>query len=160
MTSRNGNSDPASSQENGSPVGDGIPISEELKVALELLGLTPEQQASLLQGQPTAFLFPSADEGLIGIALYISSQQRLRIGIYTINNPGEGLTDFLSFEARSHVAARELGAREVELLGIEINNAQLREVLERGGFTPVTIAVPEELGGGIANAVSKIFLVK
>jgi hypothetical protein len=139
--------------------GEGTQISDKLKEALTALGFAPEQQADLIRGEPTAFVFPSADEGLIGVAQYIAHRRRLRIGIYTINNPGGGLMDFLAFETRSHAAAIALSAREVELLGIEVTNAKLLEVLERGGFTPTFILVAEVLGGGSAKAVSTVFPV-
>jgi hypothetical protein len=45
-------------------------------------------------------------------------------------------------------------------MGEEINNPQLRAVLERGGFNPTTLPAPEELGGGTLNAISRVEPVK
>jgi hypothetical protein len=77
----------------------------------------------------------------------------LRVGIYTIRNVGGGLRDFLTFESRAQAAAAAVGAKELELMGVEITHAKLRAVLERGGFVPTTMPVPEELGGGTFNDV-------
>ncbi len=63
---------------------------------------------------------------------------------------------FMTFEARAQDAAKALGVKELELLGIALNNPKLQAALERGGFTPTTIAAPEELGGGIVNAISRV----
>jgi hypothetical protein len=46
--------------------------------------------------------------------------------------------------------------REIELMGIEMTNSGLEAALVRGGFTPTTMPVPEELGGGTFNAISRV----
>ena len=62
----------------------------------------------------------------------------------------------MTFAARAEAAARALGVKELELLAIELTNPKLEATLERGGFAPTTIPVPEELGGGTFNAISRI----
>ena len=80
--------------------------------------------------------------------------------IYTIMNVGGGLADFMSFDSQARATAKALGVKEVELLGIEVNNPKLRAVLQRGGFTPTTLEVPDELGGGTFEALSRVELVE
>lgn len=110
---------------------------------------------SLAAGRPVAFTLSGAAEGTVTVA-QLTAEGRLRVGIYTIKNVGGGLVDFMTFEARAQAAARAVGAKELELLGIEVTNPKLQAVLERGGFTPTTMPVPEEFGGGIFNAISRV----
>jgi hypothetical protein len=110
-------------------------------------------------GKAVSFFLPGVAEGTITVA-QLTAEGGLRVGIYTINNVGGGLVDFMVFEARAHAAAKALGAKELELLGIEITNPKVQAALERGGFAPTTIPVPEELGGGTFNAISRIEPVK
>ena len=107
-----------------------------------------------------AFTLPGAADGTVGVA-QLTPLGRLRVGLYTIKNEGGGLADFMTFEAKAQAAARALGAKELEILGIAINNPKLRSVLEGGGFTKTTLEVPEELGGGTTNdVISRIEPVK
>ena len=62
----------------------------------------------------------------------------------------------MTFEAQAQAAGKALGAKELEILGIEITNPKLQAVLERGGFTPTTMPVPDELGGGTFDAISRV----
>ncbi len=41
-------------------------------------------------------------------------------------------------------------------MGLELTNSGLEATLLLGGFTPTTMPVPEELGGGTFNAVSRV----
>lgn len=131
----------------------------ELASALQRLGLHEAQTESLIQGESVAFALAGAAEGTIGVARLLAGP-RLQVGIYTLTNVGRGLGDFLTFEARARAAANALGAGELELMGIEVTNARLRAVLERGGFTPATMPVPEELGGGTFAVLSRVELLK
>jgi hypothetical protein len=134
-------------------------LSDEAKAALGRLGVGEAQLPGLAVGKPVAFVLAGAAEGTIAVA-QVTAEGRLRVGIYTIKNVGGGLGDFMVFQAKAQAAARALGAKELELLGIEVTNPRLRAVLERGGFGPTTMPVPEELGGGTLNAVSRIEPVK
>jgi hypothetical protein len=127
----------------------------EAKIALGRLGMGESHLLDLAVGEPVAFILSGAAEGTIAVAQF-TAEGRLRVGIYTIKNVGGGLDDFMMFEARAQAAASALGAKELELIAIEITNPQLRSVLERGGFAPTTMPVPVELGGGIFNAISRI----
>lgn len=71
-----------------------------------------------------------------------------------------GSVDFMTFEARAQAAARAIGATEVELMGLEMTNDKLRVALEQGGFHATTLPVPEELGGGTFQALSRVEPVK
>jgi hypothetical protein len=65
----------------------------------------------------------------------------------------------MTFEAKARAAAKAIGAKELQLMGIEVTNDRLRVVLERGGFVPATLPVPEELGGGTFEALSRVEIV-
>jgi hypothetical protein len=113
----------------------------------------------LAAGQPVAFILSGAAEGTVTVA-QLTAEGRLRVGICTIRNVGGGLGDFMIFEARAQAAARALGAKELELLGIEVTNPKLQAVLERGGFEATTMPVPEALGGGTLHALSRVETVR
>jgi hypothetical protein len=135
-------------------------FSEEARTALERLGIGATQFLSLSEGKPVAFNLAGAAESIVTIAQF-TPERRLRVGIYTIKNEGGGLGDFLTFESRTQVAAKAIGATEVERMGIEVTNPKLRAVLERGGFTKTTMPVPDELGGGtFTDVISRIEPVK
>jgi hypothetical protein len=135
-------------------------FSEKARMALELLGVGETQLQSFAEGQPIAFNLSGATESPVTVAQF-TREGRLRVGIYTIKNEGGGLGDFLTFESRAQAAARAIGATELELMGVEVTNLKLRAALERGGFTQTTMAVPEELGGGIfTDVISRVEPVK
>lgn len=130
-------------------------MSDEVRVALGRIGMGEWQVEGLAAGKSVAFTLSGAAEGTVAVA-QLTAWGRLRIGIYTMKNVGGGLLDFMTFEAAVQAAARALNAKELELLGIEVTNPKLQAVLERGGFTPTTLPVPDELGGGTFNAISRI----
>jgi hypothetical protein len=114
--------------------------------------------ASRRLSEPLAFDLPGATPGIVTVA-QLTTERRLRVGICTVKKEGDVLgavVAFMTFEARAQDAAKALGVKELELLGIALNNPKLQAALERGGFTPTTIAAPEELGGGIVNAISRV----
>ena len=134
------------------------PFSVEARLALGRLGMGQSQLRSFAAGEPVALNLPGTAPGIITVA-QLTAERRLRVGICTIKKEGDVLgavVAFMTFEARAQDAAKALGAKELELLGIAINNPKLQAALERGGFTPTTIAAPEELGGGIVNAISRV----
>jgi hypothetical protein len=134
------------------------PFSAEARLALGRLGMGESQLRSFAAGEPVAFNLPGATPGIITVA-QLTAERRLRVGICTIKKEGDVLgavAAFMAFEARAQDAAKALGVKELELLGIALNNPKLQAALERGGFTPTTIAAPEELGGGIVNAISRV----
>jgi hypothetical protein len=130
-------------------------FSAEAILALRRLGLEEGQVQDLAKGKPIAFNLAGAAEGTICVAC-LPTDDRLQIGIYTIKNVGGGLPDFMTFDARSRSAAIALGVKEVETMGIEVTHLEMRAVLERGGFTPTTFDVPDELGGGTFDALSRV----
>lgn len=132
-----------------------IQLTEEARTALVQLGVVPLQFESIVQGKPIAFLLASAAEGTT-VILELSAEERLRIGIFTIKNELDGLRDILLFDIRAQCVARALGVKEIEIMGIEINNPQLEAALIHGGYTRTTGLVPEELGGGTFEALSRV----
>jgi hypothetical protein len=134
-------------------------LSLKVIEAVGRLGISEPQMSALFDGIPVAFQVSGAADGTLAIAQLIQTA-RLRAGIYTIRNEGGGLTDFITFESRARAAAKAVGALELELMGIEITNANLRAALELGGFTATTIPIPEELGGGTStDVISRVELV-
>jgi hypothetical protein len=142
----------------GGPAGAIAMATPDAERALRELGLSEAEVATLLAGKPTMFELAGAPPGTIGIARLFAGQ-RLQSGILTIENVGGGLSDFIRLEAHSQAAARALGVRELELMGIEVRNDRLRRALEQGGFTPTAIEAPEEVGGGYGNALSRVELI-
>jgi hypothetical protein len=132
-----------------------VSLSAEARVAFSRLGMGESHLRDLAAGKAVVFSLLDAAEGTLTVA-QLTAAGRLRVGIYTINNIGGGLRDFMTFQARTQAAAKALGAKELELLGIEMTNPEFQAVLERGGFVPTTIPVPEELGGGTFNAISRV----
>ena len=49
-----------------------------------------------------------------------------------------------------------MGATEVEILGLEITNEKLADVLRRGGFSETTMPAPDEIGGGTFDGLSRV----
>jgi hypothetical protein len=135
-------------------------ITEEARTALMRLGLGEIQIAALAEGKSVAFTLSGAAEGTVAVS-QLTPQGRLRVGIYTIKNEGGGLADFMTFEAKARAAAKALGANELEVLGVAINNARLKATLEAGGFTKTTLEIPAELGGGTTtDVISRVEPVK
>lgn len=130
-------------------------FSAQACATLQNLGLEDAQIQGFATGSSVAFNLAGTVDGTVAVARLLPTG-RLQVGIYTIRNVGGGLADFATFEARALAAARALGASEIEFMGIEVANSQLRAVLERGGFTPTTLPAPEELGGGTLDAISRI----
>lgn len=127
---------------------------------LSRAGMEDAQIQALSQGRPVAFNLSGAAEGTVVVA-QVTPKGRLRIGIYTIQNVGGGLLDFVNFDLQAQAVAKAIGTTEVELMGIEITNPKLRAALETGGFVPTTMPVPEELGGGVfTDVISRVESVK
>src|SRR5262249_43518191 len=130
-------------------------LSDDARVALHRLGVAESQLEDFVEHKSVAFDLPGGTPGIVTLA-QLTPEGRLRVGIYTIKNTDGALGDFMAFQARAEAAARALGAKELEVLGIELTNPKLEAVLKRGGFTPTTMPAPEDLGGGTFNAISRI----
>ena len=63
----------------------------------------------------------------------------------------------LTFRQRALNAARSFGSSEIELIGLEVRNRELRAALLREGFEAANLPVPPSLGGGTTDAFGKIF---
>jgi RHS repeat-associated protein len=122
--------------------------AKELAARLGRLSINP---AELQSGKLVAFEQP----GLVGFAQLRGN--RLIFGILSINAPTQGLLMLARFRAEAFALGRALGVAEVELVGAEFYNAELRQLLLRHGFTPGVMAAPEAVGGGTMNIVRKVF---
>lgn len=135
-------------------------IPPEVREFLIKFGFEEPKIALLLEGLPIAFNVSEMAEGTLAVIQLRKEMNRLRIGLYTIHDVGKGTFDFISFETRASALAKLFGLQELELMGIEITNSKLREVLVRGGFTPSQLEVPEDLGGGFfSDVLSRIDLL-
>ena len=131
-------------------------MSGEARAALFRLGVGEHQLKAVAASKPVAFYLSDAAEGTTAVLL-LTAEGRLRVGIYTVQNKeGSGLQDFLIFDIRARAVAKAMAVREIELMGIEMTNSRLEAALVLGGFTPTTMPVPEELGGGTFNAISRV----
>ena len=125
--------------------------------SLVLLGLDPLQVEAFLRGDAVVYQLPTGSDP--GIGMVQRAGNRLRSGIIEINDVGGGLKDFLLFRDRSEMIARALAADEMELFGGAVINRRLENLLIRRGFQRSEDAIPEVLGGGTMEILTKIFTI-
>jgi hypothetical protein len=82
---------------------------------------------------------------------------RLRSGIITLREKGGGFGVLAKFRAKSRSMARVFSADELELFGGAVINHRLESILLRHGFTRLTEHIPEALGGGKMEILTKVF---
>jgi hypothetical protein len=125
--------------------------------ALRELGLDAPQRRAFLRGEVVLYYSPTRAEPAVAVAQLVGI--RLRSGMIAIRDVGGGLGVLARFRTRSHAVARACGASEVELFGAAFINQRLEALLLRQGFARATEPVPEELGGGTMEIVTKLFPV-
>ncbi len=125
--------------------------------ALRNFGLDRAARREFFSGRPATFLSTTAGSP-IGVLQLQGS--RLSAGIFQINAPGMGLRAFTQFRSASTQLARTLGATELELGGIAVTNPNVTATLLRMGFTARTATVPESLGGGTVEVITRVFPVR
>jgi hypothetical protein len=109
------------------------------------------------EGQPVVF---NAKTHASPIAVLRLSDTTLEAAIFQIDAVGEGAEAFSAFRGAARSLARKLDVTHLELGGIAIYNKDVVEALTRHGFTQKTVAVPEALGGGTTEAVTRRFPVR
>ncbi len=125
--------------------------------ALHDLGLSRAQRRTFFQGLVTVYYFPSGSEPAIAV-IHLAGD-KVRSGIIDIHDVGGGLGDLARFRKRSLAVARAFGAARLELFGGAFINPRLEALLLRQGYAQATEAVPEELGGGTIEIVTRVFPV-
>lgn len=123
--------------------------------ALRTLGLDRDQRRVFLSGAMSLYYFSTQSEPAIAIVQLVGS--RLRSGIIDIRDVGGGVNDLVRFRTASQQVARAFGAAELELFGGAIINPRLEALLLRQGFCNATAPVPDELGGGTIDVVTRVF---
>lgn len=110
------------------PVDEIMDLTAEQRQRLVAVGLSESQLQRFCDGQEVAFDFPT--DLSQGIALIQLNGQVLRYGILEINDPGSGFIAFIRFRQTAFDLARAFGLEEVEIFGMSVINAELRELLD------------------------------
>jgi hypothetical protein len=126
--------------------------------ALQDLGLDREQQKAFLQGKAVIYTFPRKTGPAIAFIQKVGS--RLRSGLISLSEEGGGFEALARFRGKSRALAMTFAADQLELFGGAVINQRLEDILIRHGFTRETEPVPEALGGGTMEILTKIFQVK
>jgi hypothetical protein len=132
-------------------------LTNDLRTALADVGIPAGRVAAFLRGETVVVTGAGADP--VGIAVLQRVGTRLRCGIVSIRDPGHGHVTMLRFRGRCHALAARLGAVELELFGVAVINPKLEQVLLRRGFERRTGDIPDELGGGQAEILTRVFPV-
>ncbi len=126
--------------------------------ALRDLGLELSEIEKFSRGESVVYKLRTQSDP--GIAMIEFIGDRLRSGIIEINDPGNGLKNFLRFRDRSLDLAIELGASELEIFAAVIINRRLEALLVRRGFRSYEVAVPDDLGGGTMTILADVQAVR
>lgn len=132
-------------------------LTDEQAAALGALGLDADQFESFALGLEIVFYFPTQSDP--GIALAQWQSERIRCGIFSIDDPGGGLITLMQFRSNAQRLASAFEAEELELFGAALLNDKLRELLIRRSFERKVVGCPEALGGGEMEILSKVFQV-
>jgi hypothetical protein len=125
--------------------------------ALRALGIDRKRRRAFVQGE--VVVFDLQTEGEPGIAVIQVVGKRIRSGIISIVDVGGGVSDLTRFRGQALDVARAFAANELEIYGGAIINQRLEALLLRQGFSRAIEAIPEMLGGGMMEIVSKVFPV-
>lgn len=83
------------------------------------------------------------------------------MGILHIENVGGRATRrFGMFRTRARELARAVGANELELFGGAIQNPKIGKMLTRQRFVPGTFTLPDALGSGQIDILSRVYPVR
>ncbi len=137
----------------------GVPRLAQVR-SLRDLGVDRAARRAFFAGRAVLFSLPTTGgEPILGAVQYGSG--RLRCGIISIRAlSGEGASAFARFRQQSLAVARAFGASELELFGGAIVNPRIEAMLLRQGFIRATEIVPDELGGGTMEILTRVFSVE
>jgi hypothetical protein len=128
--------------------------------ALRGLGVDEAARRAFFEGAPVEFKLPTAG----GEPTRASAQlvgRRLRVGIVSVKDlSGAGPRAFFNFSTRARSLARTMGAKEVEIYGALIINEDIEGMLLRQGYVRGKVTLPEELGGGTAPVLRRVYPVR
>lgn len=134
-----------------------VSLTDAQRVALADLGIPEARAAAFLQERPVVVALRNGGQG--GIAIIQKVGLRLRCGVVAINDPGRGIKTLAQFRGRCQLLATRFGLAELELFGAAVINPKLAGVLLRQGFERQTDAIPDELGGGQVEILTRVFPV-
>ena len=118
------------------------------------------ERRAFFSGDWVAYQTPSTG-GIPTLAAIRLEGQTLRSGIISIKNlSGTGLQDFIRFRAQSLSVAKAFGASEAQIFGGAFINQELEASLLRVGFRPSTGVVPDALGGGTMEILSRVYPIR
>jgi hypothetical protein len=121
--------------------------------SLSALGLTKSQRRTFFEKKATVYEFAISRHSAIAVVQL--SGNRLRSGIISVSEFGKGFASLVRFRNSSMAVCQALAVTELELFGAAIINRRLRAMLLRQGFVETVDQVPEELGGGEMEILSK-----
>jgi hypothetical protein len=137
-------------------VASGNPRLSQVRV-LRDFGLVRSERKAFFRVEAVVFSFSTGAAPAIAIIQLLGN--RLCSGIISIHDIGGGLRDFVRFRDQAHRVARAFHADEVELFGAAVINERLEALLLRQGFSRAIVTVPEALGGGSMEILSRVFPV-
>lgn len=126
--------------------------------SLRNLGLNRTQRRDFYRGDLVVFEFPTPSSPAIAAVQILGT--RLRSGIISIRDVGGGVADFGRFRRQSLDAAKAFRLTELELFGGAIINPRLEAMLLRHGFCRLTAPIPDALGGGTMEILSRVYPVQ
>ncbi len=130
-------------------------LTDDQRAALAQVGMPAGLVAAFLRGE--AVVVTGMDP--VEIAILQLTGTRLRDGVVSVRDPGRGHVAMLPFRSRCQTLASRFGAVELELFGVAVINAKLEQMLLRRGFERRTDDIPDELGGGQAEILTRVFPV-
>ena len=130
-------------------------LSEQQIKVLDRLGVLAADHADFLAGEVTAFQYPT--EGGPDVYGFLQLQNAaLTSQLFSIvNTVGGAGAAFRNFMSSSNELAASFGLQSYEMQGGSVLNRDLATALVSRGFQPKVIAVPESLGGGVQEVLSK-----
>ena len=122
---------------------------------LDRLGVQPADHADFLAGEVTAFQYPTAGgPDVYGFLQYESGALTSQL-FSIVNTVGGAGAAFRTFMSSSNDLAASFGLSSYEMQGGSVLNVDLGKALVNRGFQPKVISVPDDLGGGIQQVLSK-----
>jgi hypothetical protein len=126
---------------------------------LREIGVAKENRRAFFNGQIVDFSFPTkGGDDVVGFLQRTpNGEVQLTSQLFSINNTAGGApAAFRKYLRNSTDLAKSLGATKIEIQGGSLINPDLAKALTDRGFTPKTVPVPEALGGGTQEVLSKI----
>ncbi|MCK9386194.1 MAG: hypothetical protein M0Q15_16410 [Nevskia sp.] len=134
--------------------------TESQIAALNNLGVPSIDHPIFFSGGIAGFQYPTVGgDNVFGFLQYQNGT--LTSQLFSINNTAGGApAAFRQFINGSNELGRSLGLKSLELQGGSVINRDLANALSSRGFTPKLVPVPDALGGGTQEVLSKVVSVR